>query len=138
MTRSVNAASDAGGGSPVILAESPPLACLALILPDPGDRKQRVVPVPDWVVDVLDRHLGATGKGAKCQVAHQRGSRCQSNLVFTSPQAGGVLDIRNARNRHRYPTLKTAGLGQPASTTCGTPTEATWPCVDSPSRSYRS
>jgi integrase len=74
-----------------------------------GSRKNRSVPIPDNVAEMLTLRLEANGgPGRKCYQEHHSGV-CRSGLVFPAPH-GGVLDIRNVRTRHWYTALEAAGL----------------------------
>lgn len=74
------------------------------IKPYPKGRRQRHVPVLQWVVDRLELHPAPT-----CGLPHRAGSACRSALAFPSYD-GGVRDDRNFTQRVLAPALKEAGL----------------------------
>lgn len=76
----------------------------AEIKPYPKGRKQRHVPLFDWVVEDLD----ANASKVLCKVEH-RGGLCESGLVFNQ-NGGSPLNGRNFSRRVLEPALKRAGL----------------------------
>lgn len=74
------------------------------IKPYPKGRRQRYVPVFDWVME----NIPVPAKHAGCGVPH-RGGRCASSLVFPS-HTGKPRDNRNFARRVLRPAMKEAGL----------------------------
>lgn len=74
------------------------------IKPYPKGRRQRHVPVFDWVTDNIAKPMNLDG----CRVPHREG-KCRSGLVFPA-RGGGVRDDRNFSRRVLAPALKDAGL----------------------------
>lgn len=75
------------------------------IKPYPKGRRQRHVPLFDWVVEDLD----ASASKILCSVEH-RGELCESGLVFHQ-NGGSPLNGRNFSRRVLTPALQRAGLG---------------------------
>lgn len=74
------------------------------IKPYPKGRRQRHVPVFDWVTSNIDRPEKLNG----CGLPHREG-KCRSGLVFPA-RNGGARDDRNFSRRVLSPALKDAGL----------------------------
>ena len=79
------------------------------IKPYPKGRRQRHVPLLQWVVDHLD-----VPAARDCGTPH-RGGRCPSGLVFPAAR-GGLRDDRNYYRRVMLPALKSAGLEHTGAT----------------------
>nr|WP_245982368.1 tyrosine-type recombinase/integrase [Mycetocola tolaasinivorans] len=74
------------------------------IKPYPKGRRERRVPLFDWIVRDLDDERTVSA----CEVTHRIG-RCTSGLVFPG-RRGGVRDDRNFSRQVWTPALKAAGL----------------------------
>ncbi|MBC9954904.1 tyrosine-type recombinase/integrase [Leucobacter sp. cx-42] len=74
------------------------------IKPYPKGRRQRFVPIFDFLLDDLERPTTATG----CGVKHRDG-KCKSSLVFTT-HTGMPVDRRNFTKRVLAPALEEAKL----------------------------
>lgn len=80
------------------------------IKPYPKGRRQRHVPLQQWVVDGMSLPL-ARG----CGVPHRRGERCPSGLVFPG-ERGRLRDDRNFYRQVFEPALRGAGLAHLGAT----------------------
>lgn len=65
----------------------------------PKGKRQRTVPMPQWVSDELLARKEKHGVGRKCGLDHARGSLCRSELALKG-RDGAPLDERNVRPRH--------------------------------------
>lgn len=80
------------------------------IKPYPKGRRQRHVPVFDWVTENIDRPARMTA----CSAPHRDG-KCRSGLVFPA-RSGGPRDDRNFYRRVLQPALVDAGLSHLGAT----------------------
>ncbi len=80
------------------------------IKPYPKGRRQRYVPVFDWVMENIPKPAAVKA----CTVPHRDG-KCRSGLVFPS-QGGGARDDRNFSRRVLAPAMQMAGLAELGAT----------------------
>lgn len=80
------------------------------IKPYPKGRRQRFVPVFDWVLENIERPDVMTG----CGVKHREG-KCRSGLVFPA-KGGGARDDRNFSRRVLIPAMEDAKLADLGAT----------------------
>lgn len=80
------------------------------IKPYPKGRRQRYVPVFDWVVADIPKRTSARS----CGVPHREGV-CRSGLVFPT-STGAAMDDRNFYRRVLAPALRDAGLADLGAT----------------------
>lgn len=82
----------------------------AEIKPYPKGRRQRHVPVFDWVMENIERPKEL----APCPVKHREG-KCRSGLVFPAKN-GGARDDRNFARRVLAPAMEDAGIAELGAT----------------------